>query len=179
MRWSAVAAFCCIAITQGSIALAEMPMDREPIDVYMQLRDQALKVSADSLQVRDEVFGVVMETAYPEAIATLVSLADGTTSLYFSTGGGVIGAGHDAGPAAASRLFASTAASHTRDLTVATSTPLPKVGYTRFYVLTQHGTLTAEAKEQDLGEGRHALSPLFYAGQDVITEIRKVEEAKQ
>ena len=178
MRWGVVAAFC-IAIAHSSIALAEKPMDQEPIDIYMQLRDQALKVTAGSLQVRDEVFGVVMETGYPEAFATLVSLADGTTSLYFSNGGGVIGAGHNAGSAAASRSFASKAASHTRDLSVATSTPLPKVGYTRFYVLTQHGTLTAEAKEQDLGEGRHALSPLFFAGQDVITEIRKVEEAKQ
>jgi hypothetical protein len=26
--------------------------------------------------------------------------------------------------------------------------------------------------EDDLGEGEHPLSPLFYAGQDVITQIR-------
>ena len=38
-----------------------------------------------------------MEMAFPEGAATLVSLADGTTSMYTSTGGGVIGGGaHDA-----------------------------------------------------------------------------------
>lgn len=43
-----------------------------------------------------EAWGVLMETAYPDAVVTLVALADGTTSLYFSNGGGIIGAGaHD------------------------------------------------------------------------------------
>ena len=36
------------------------------------------------------VWGVVMETGYPEAVVTLVSLGDRTTSLYFSNGGGII-----------------------------------------------------------------------------------------
>ena len=41
-------------------------------------------------------WGAVMETGYPNGVASLVCLRDGTTSLYTSTGGGIIGGGaHD------------------------------------------------------------------------------------
>ena len=39
------------------------------------------------------VWGIVMETGFPDGSFTLVSLAEGTTSLYFSNGGGIIGGG--------------------------------------------------------------------------------------
>ena len=53
---------------------------------------------------------------------------------------------------------------------------LPAEGRVRFYLRTFSGTLTAEAAEQDLGEDRHTLSPLFYAGHQVITAMRQVSE---
>ena len=61
-----------------------------------ELRDQALSTRASELGLRpngSRVWGILMETGYPEAVATLVAFADGTTSLYFSSGGGTIGAG--------------------------------------------------------------------------------------
>lgn len=39
------------------------------------------------------VFGVIMDTTFASGTVTLVALADGTASLYASTGGGVIGGG--------------------------------------------------------------------------------------
>ena len=48
----------------------------------------------------------------------------------------------------------------------------------RFYVRTFQATLTAEANEQDLGQNRHKLSPLFHAGHAVITQMRLVSEKK-
>jgi hypothetical protein len=105
--------------------------DRQQADVYEGLRQQALHLTPDQFGAsfaRAPILALLMETGYPEAVATLVGVADGTTSLYFSNGGGFIGAGtHAAG---------------------------------------------AVAAEEDLGEGRHRLSPLFYAAQDVITQIR-------
>ncbi len=50
--------------------------------------------------------------------------------------------------------------------------PLPSIGRVIFYILTFSGAYTADADENELGEGKHHLSPLFYAGQDVITQIR-------
>ena len=46
---------------------------------------------------------VVMETGVPGGSYTVVSLHDGTTSIYFSNGGGIIGAGQHPDVAALSQ----------------------------------------------------------------------------
>jgi hypothetical protein len=43
---------------------------------------------------------------------------------------------------------------------------------TQFVAVTAAGLRGAVAAENDLGKGRHELSLLFHAGQDVITQIR-------
>lgn len=62
-----------------------------PDGIFGVLRGQVLDLDPASVDLAPtadfpRVFGVVMDTAYPEATATLVALADGTTSLYLSTG---------------------------------------------------------------------------------------------
>jgi hypothetical protein len=149
----------------------------DPAEPYVGLRQQVLTVDAGQLGLaptmdRPHVWGVLMETGYPEAVATLVVLADGTTSLYFSNGGGVIGAGtHDVVRAAGDEFLLATEA-HVGGFTAASAMPLPDIGCVRFYVRTFEGTLTAEASEDDLGEDRHGLSPLFHAGHAVISAVR-------
>jgi hypothetical protein len=64
----------------------------DPTQTVRALREQALGVGAAELGLvatteRAHVWGVLMETGYPEAVATLVALGDGTTSLYFSRRG--------------------------------------------------------------------------------------------
>lgn len=117
-----------------------------------------------------------METGYPGAAASLVTFADGSTSLYFSAGGGVIGGGDHANVNQAARAFVAKAAEELEHFQPATDRPLPEEGMTRFYLRTPAGLLTAAAKEVDLGEGRHPLSALFHAGHAVITPLRAVTE---
>jgi hypothetical protein len=168
-----------LAASICSLAVAKDPMNYAPAEIYTKLRSQALGITAKTLGSKEQTFGVIMETGYPEAVVTLVALTDGTASLYFSNGGGMIGFGQHEGPAVAARSLISYADHNLKQLAPAAETPLPRPGYTRFYVLTQNGTLTAEAKEIDLGENRHALSPLFYSAQELITEMRNVEEARK
>jgi len=122
----------------------------------------------------ERVWAVLMETGYPEAVASLITIADGTTSLCFSKGGGIIGAGqHDSVREPAMR-FVQLVDTHIGQLAVADEHPLPGIGRVRFYARTFTDVRTAEAAERDLGEGRHPLSPLFFAGHAVISAIRKV-----
>ena len=114
-----------------------------------------------------------METGYPDAVATLVVLAEGSTSLYFSNGGGVIGAGEHEAVRVASESLLSTAETQQDHLEGVVATPLPEVGRVRFYLRTFAGTVGAEAKEEDLGTGRHILSPLFHSAHAVIAAIRE------
>jgi hypothetical protein len=100
-------------------------------------------------------------------------LAAVTTSLYFSNGGGVIGAGeHNAVRAAAEHLL-SSAEEHLDGFTAVAAMPLPPLGQVRFYIRTFNGTLSAEANEDDLGEGRHKLSPVFHAAHPVSSAVRE------
>lgn len=154
-------------------------MNYAPADIYTKLRGQALGVTAKSLGVSDGVHGVVMETGYPEAVVTLVAMADGAASLYFSNGGGIIGAGEHERPKVAARSLIAFAAHNLEGFVPTTSTPLPDPGRTRFYVLADRGIFTAEASEVDLGENRHSLSPLFYSAQELITEMRIVDTAEK
>lgn len=45
--------------------------------------------------------------------------------------------------------------------------------------MTKEGIYTAQASENDLGNKRHLLFPLFYAGQNVITQFKLAEEKRK
>ena len=148
-------------------------------NVYLGLREQIFSVAPREVGIiPDGVWGVVVETGYAEGSATLIALADGTASMYFSSGGGVIGAGQHEKPAAAAKELIRRAAEFVNECEPVKSFPLPRVGETRFYLFLPAGKLTASAPEVELGEDRHRLSPLFYAAHELITEIRVIQEAK-
>ena len=143
-----------------------------------QLREQILTVGPDSLGLGPSgalanVWAVLMEMGYPKAVASLVAVADGGASLYFSNGGGIIGCGEndDVRPAVFGLLTAAEA--HLSLLTPTRDTPLPEIGRVRFYVRTFGGTLAAEASEDEISENRHSLGRLYAAGHRLITAIRE------
>jgi len=60
------------------------------------LRNRLLTSSAEEVglsgkDAEAKVWGVLMEVAFPSGVSTIVSIRDGTASLYTSTGGGVLG----------------------------------------------------------------------------------------
>ncbi len=154
----------------------------EPVQAIKDLRSQLLTSPPETLGFSkagsdSEVFGILMETEYPEALATLVSLRDGNSSLYLGHGGGVIGGvGHE-NVRRAAMGFVKESAKYLTSMKSTTLFPYPAVGRVTFYVLTFNGVLTAEADQNELGAGKHALSPLFYAGHEIITQLRQISQA--
>jgi hypothetical protein len=152
----------------------------EMADAYQGLRQQVLTLDPTTIGVKPDtgnrIWGVVVETGYPNGVATLVTLADGTVSLYFSKGGGTVGLGGHEGPLRASRALIAAAASYLGETALTSAFPLPDEGYTRFFLLTFDGVFTAAAKEEDLGMNRLPLSPLFHKAQDVITQARLTDD---
>jgi hypothetical protein len=143
-----------------------------------ELRMMALNLSPDSVGLSannftHEVWGVLMETGMEGGSYSLVVIADGSTSLYFSNGGGIIGAGEHAPVKEASKNFIGLANKYVSQSKPTSSFPLPNEGRTIFYFLTFHGVKAYEAKEIELGEERDPLSNLFHAGHAVIAEARK------
>jgi hypothetical protein len=137
------------------------------------------QVLADRSHGEAGVWGLIMETGYPNAVASLVTFIDGTTSMYFSSGGGVIGAGKHAEVREAAKAFIAAANGYTKEFTPTADHPVPPAGRVRFYARTFAGLTYAEAAENDLGEGRHPLSPLFHAGHFVIAHLRQLSERQK
>jgi len=169
-------AFIALVILMGGRAMAG---EQESADVYIALRDKVLSLSPGQIDHSGSVLAVMMETGYPAAAVTLVAVADGTVSLYFSSGGGIIGSGEYPQVREVGLDMVSEAANHLPKLVKTDSYPLPQEAYTRFYVVTASGVYTQSVLEDDLGNERHALSPLFYAGHKLIAYIRAAEEHRQ
>jgi hypothetical protein len=130
-------------------------------------------IGLDPMTHVNRVWGVVMETGLDTGFYTLVVLADGTTSLYFSTGGGVIGAGERASVRREGSKFLTIAEKSVSAASPASSHPPPAVGQTTFYFLTFDGLKKYSAREVDLGEHRDRLSALFHEAHAVIAQIRE------
>lgn len=154
----------------------------DPADVMGEMREQVFSTQAQTIDIAPasdhaRIWVVVMETGYPEAVASLVVVADGTTSLYFSNGGGIIGAGEHGSVRTAAARFLALANSHADALVPTADHPLPAVARVRFYARTFDGLLTADANEQALGYNRHPLSALFHAGHAVIAAMNATNPA--
>jgi hypothetical protein len=155
----------------------------EPSEIYLRLRDRVLSLSPDELGMAPtieapHVWGVMMETSYDVGSATLVSLADGTTSLYYSTGGGMLGSGDYLPVAQASQAFIEEAETHWSEFSAGTDFPLPEVGKVRFILLTYTGKRSEDASEEELLQGDHPLSGLFSRAQEALAQLRESASRK-
>jgi hypothetical protein len=145
------------------------------------LREMLLtaKPSAFHIEATSElphVWAALMEMRMGGVIVTLAAVADGTTSLYFSNGGGIIGGGEHESVRAANRkllAFIDTGL----DLFVPIERPLEVMdAAVSFAVLTYDGLRGARDEQQKIVERRSPLWPAFYLGQDVITALRLTSE---
>ena len=121
-------------------------------------------------------YGIIMDMDVDGDTATLTSFASGDASFYLSTGRIIIGGGEHAAVANAAKRFVAAAGQHLDRMARSDTQPRPAAGQINFYVLTSEAVLGATRPEIELGEGRDSLSPLFYAGHDVITQLRLIDE---
>lgn len=152
--------------------------------MYTRLRNLALTTSSNGLGLHLssplEPYTVIMDMDMGRGTATVMASATGAASLYLSTGGGVIGAGETSPEAAAAaKQFVQLAATYVPQMRKSADQPLPGAGQITFYVVTDSGVFTAGAAAEELGERKNALSPLFYAGQGVVTQIRLTAEQQK
>jgi hypothetical protein len=152
---------------------------------YLGLRTMVFEVDPDSIDVSQEshlrpAWCALLEFGLEEGTATLLAIADGTVSFYTSSGSGVIGAGEHAAVRVAAERFleeASDATVYLRPVGDIPNTPSP--GHVGIHVRTFDATLSAELPEEVLQRGRHELAPFYAAGQDLLTEVRLLDEAAE
>lgn len=150
---------------------------------YATQRSRALSLDPAGLQIPEgHWFGAsvaLMEITQGGGSASLVAVADGTVGLYTSGGSGTTGAGEHLAVREAAERFLQAAADAAQSMTATSDFPLPQPGHVRFHVRTPGGDATADVAEALLRARRHQLGPLYVAGQDVLTEIRMLEEGRR
>jgi len=155
----------------------------EPAQTYLQLRSRTLSLNPTEVGLSPStaaphVWAVLMETGYTVGSATLICLADGTTSLYYSTGGGMLGSAEYTPVAEASKALVVQAQNHLQDMSSAHEFPLPEASQVRFTFLTYSGIVTAEVSKKTLASGSHPLSSLFTLAYETLTQLRLLSEKK-
>jgi len=143
------------------------------------LRNMALTMTPDQIEVTVPstgrgVWGSVTDFGLTEGTATLVTFLDGSTSVYLSHGGGMIGTGDVSEDVRkASRELLTELDACAAHMEARPPQELPKPDSVRFYVHTRDGLLsTAEIPEADLQSSDHPLFPCYAATQRVITQVR-------
>jgi hypothetical protein len=154
-----------------------------PREVYDGLRGQLFSLDPATIGLAPtaelpRVWGAMLDTGYASGVATIVSLADGTTSLYTSTGGGVIGGGAHAAVVQATRAFLASVQRSLDLFEPHDDAALPEPGRAVIRALTFQGPLAIEAAEDDLGQGHHPASSVFHAAHAVITQLRLIDAAQ-
>ena len=145
----------------------------EQVDLFREQRSRALHYrDADP---GEQVRGLVTDIVYDEGIVTIVCHDDGATSMYTSHGGGIIGAGEHEHVADVTRRVLGLAQLLSEDMSLAADESVPEVGRVTFYLLAPNGLLSATADEFELDRRAHPMSPLFFAIQDVVAELGRVD----
>ncbi|HET9493815.1 MAG TPA: hypothetical protein VFR15_06265 [Chloroflexia bacterium] len=125
----------------------------------------------------DRVLGVVTELGIGGGVAIAAGFANGDARLFFSSGGGLIGdLSQFPGIDRAARALVATGQLMLDAIPEAEGNDLPGQDMVRFALLTPGGIHAATAPGPEVTSPGSPLYPLFVAANDLLTELRLVEE---
>lgn len=170
-----VVIFVVIALNRRALKGLKTILRHNP---YQRLREMVFSLNYESVglsvEKEERPLFALMELNLSGDIATLVSVVDGSTSLYLSTGGGITGGGMHERVKEASERFLLQAKDALAYMTKVEDHHPPAEGEVCFYVKNQAGVFRYCASEQNLREGNDPLSQLYVLGHKVLTELRKI-----
>lgn len=158
-----------------------MQADETTGEIYDKIRATVLNLRPGDIGVTEAnfahpVFGIVMETGFPEGSFFVASLANGSTNICFSNGGGIVDGGENDAVCEASRMFLSGAQVYYKQAEVSIDFPVTSAGQITFYFIKSKGVVTYTAAQDALGIEGHPLSKLYIVAHGVITALRKSEK---
>jgi hypothetical protein len=151
-----------------------------PEQVYERLRTAALEVDAALVggpsPDHPDVLGAVVDIPRDDAMASVVAMADGTTSMYTSTGGGTIGAGAHESVASATKTLLTTLQRLIDMFPVDERTDVPSADLVQVTVITPTGRRRASLPSAAFwGREPSTVVELIAAIHGVISALRELE----
>ncbi len=163
------------------VELASQTQAAEPeksgADAMRELRLRALSAPAKEFGITPtkdvpRTYAVLIDFPIGQETATLVSISDGSTSLYTTSTFGIIGGGaHESVKSASARLISSSDKFY--DEAKPTKTyPYPANGKVRFYFVSFRDVRVIEADLSLIESNKSKYASLFWLGQEVFTHLR-------
>lgn len=148
-----------------------------PSDTYLALREVAFSTRSEDVEVKvtpgqEQAYGVIVEFRRDAAMVTVVGFASGDSSVYLSTGGGLIGGRREPLVAAAAQSLVARAQLQLADLPLVKTYPTPDQGDVRVYVLTTAGLRGVEVARSQIETAHHPLNLLYADAQKIMSEFR-------
>lgn len=170
--------------SQAAVQKVVKPKD-PPEVVYANLRKRILETPRETLGLpgdpseAKEPYGLVMEMGISDSAVMVACFANGDAGVYYQRGGGMKGGlAHESVRKVAKDLIAQAERALPK-MARFTGQPTPGPGKVRFYVLTPRGLVTAETDRESLADPGNVLAPLFYSGQEVVSQMREVQEQRR
>src|SRR5262245_15450288 len=158
------------------------PSPQSPDRVYDGLRKAALKVTEATVgkapPEHPDLLGAVIDIPSRGGIASVVAMADGTTSMYTSTGGGTIGAGAHEAVARATHALLATLQELIEMFPADERVDLPPADMVQITLVTHVGRRRANVPAAAFwGNEPSTVVELIAAIHDVISAIRRIDPA--
>lgn len=151
-------------------------------DTYMDLRRQVLGLRRSDYEayMREHgVHAVLIDTHMDGIIYSVVLIVDGTISLYYQSGGGVLGMGQKFPDLAmTTRAFVYSCDPILPKLHVAENSDIPDVDERAFYLLTADRVYKAVSRKSKMAEEPYEIQMLNYLSEKVMTQFISLFEAR-
>jgi hypothetical protein len=169
-------AFASLIIATATLTYAA---ETSPAEMSAILRSKIFKTHPSRLGLTpknhpDPVYAVVMDLGTDRGVVTFVTVADGGTSLYFSRGGGIIGAGEHRSVREAARNVLAQAQNAYKEMKLVSAYPTPKPGQVSFYLLTFDGIRSLTVPEASLAQRTHVFADFYFEIHRVINKVLKL-----
>ena len=153
-----------------------------PVDVYVCLRTAAFDITQDAVgkgsSERADVLGAVVDIPSQGGTASIVAMADGTTSMYTSTGGGTIGAGSHDSVARANHALLAALQRRIEMFPADERADLPPADLVQITLITPAGRRRASVPTAAFwGEEPSTVVELISAVHELTSAIRRIEPA--
>jgi hypothetical protein len=148
---------------------------------YNELREMAIWTKPGQLGLslasgKTVVYGVVMDWDVKNGTASIISFLSGDASIYFSSGGSIVGRGTHENVKIIAKQFVEEAQQMLGNATKTDQTPLPDENNVVFYLLTNKGIYSGQDNMDNLSKRNSIWLGLFLIGNEVINELRSVNE---
>jgi hypothetical protein len=181
MNWKILLGALMVFGSNGNPPVVNSPASQPK--PYEGLKRMAYAVKYEQLHLPDAhgkriLYGVLMDWDYEgKATVTLVSFATGDASLYLSTGTIIIGGGHHAEVAEASKGFIQAAGALLPQANSADTALRIEPGMLKFYLLTNKGKYVIKDKIDNVYNRTSMLTGLFGKANELIGAIQRVTPA--